>query len=111
FRQCHAAFLETNYDETMLQNSPYPYFLKKRITGGMGHLSNTQALELFNTHRPSFMSHLLLSHLSRENNCPKLVEELFRKHASGVEIIVASRYEETPVFRIAPNVLGEAIAS
>jgi phosphoribosyl 1,2-cyclic phosphodiesterase len=112
FQQCHAAFLETNYDETMLQNSPYPYFLKRRITGGMGHLSNAQALELFRAHKPSFMSHLLLSHLSRENNCPKLVEELFNRHASGIEIIVAGRYAETPVFKITPpDALQKAIAS
>lgn len=100
FQQCHAAFLESNYDEAMLQNSAYPYFLKRRIAGGMGHLSNTQALELFKTHKPAFMSHLLLSHLSRENNCPKLVEELFKKHASGTEIIVAGRYAETAIFKI-----------
>lgn len=100
FQQCHAAFLETNYDEQMLQNSGYPYFLKRRITGGMGHLSNTQALELFKTYRPSYMTHLLLSHLSRENNCPQLVQDLFNSHASGTEIIVAGRYAETSVFKI-----------
>lgn len=112
FQQCHAAFLETNYDESMLRNSPYPYFLKKRITGGMGHLSNTQALELFKTYRPPFMSHLLLSHLSRENNCPQLVEDLFNRHASGTQIVVAGRYAETPVFKITACVpFSEPIAS
>lgn len=112
FQQCHAAFLETNYDEGMLHNSPYPYFLKRRIAGGMGHLSNTQALELFRNHRPSFMSHLLLAHLSRENNCPKLVEDLFKQHADGTEIIVAGRHQETAVFKISEaRVLPKAIAS
>src|SRR5688572_15554960 len=47
FSQCHAAFLESNYDEGMLQNGRYPYYLKKRISGEKGHLSNKQALELF----------------------------------------------------------------
>lgn len=100
FRQCHAAFLEANYDEEMLQNSSYPFYLKRRISGGNGHLSNTQALELFLNHRPSHMSHLLLSHLSKNNNSPELVQQLFNSHANGVEIIVASRYEETPVYFI-----------
>lgn len=100
FRQCHAAFLETNYDEAMLENGRYPYFLKKRIRGGHGHLSNTQALELFTTYRPEFMSHLFLSHLSQDNNCPNLVQELFDQHANGTKIIVASRYAETPLFKI-----------
>ncbi len=100
FKQCHAAFLEANYDDELLQKSAYPYFLKKRISGGRGHLSNQQALELFTTHKPAFMSHLLLSHLSKDNNCPQLVANLFTQHAKGTEIIVASRYEETKVYTI-----------
>ena len=98
FKQCHAAFLEANYDEQMLQQGSYPYHLKRRISGGRGHLSNTQALELFKTHKPLFMSHLLLSHLSKDNNCPVKAREMFLPHASGTEIIIASRYEETPVY-------------
>ncbi|WP_158824766.1 MBL fold metallo-hydrolase [Mucilaginibacter lacusdianchii] len=100
FKQCHAAFLEANYDEQMLATGHYPYHLKRRISGGHGHLSNRQALELFKTHKPLFMSHLLLSHLSKDNNCPNLASELFNAHAGGTQIIVASRYEETPVYHI-----------
>ena len=100
FKQCHAAFLEANYDELMLDQGSYPYFLKTRIRGGMGHLSNSQALELFKMHRPPFMTHLFLSHLSKNNNCPQLVEKLFNDHAGNVKMIVASRYVETSVFHI-----------
>lgn len=100
FKQCHAAFLEANYDEEMLQNGNYPYHLKKRISGGNGHLSNKQALALFKDHHASGMSHLLLSHLSKNNNSPQLVKELFEAHANGVHIIVASRHEETAVYEI-----------
>lgn len=100
FRLCHAAFLEANYDEEMLNNGRYPYFLKHRIRGGKGHLSNRQALELFMSCRPEFMTHLLLSHLSRDNNSPELVLEMFRKEAGDTEIVVASRYAETAVYRI-----------
>ena len=100
FRQCHAAFLEANYDEEMLQNGNYPYHLKNRIRGGRGHLSNREALELFLNQRPDFMSHLFLSHLSQNNNCPKLVERLFTSHAGATKVVVASRYEETPVYHI-----------
>ena len=101
FKQCHAAFLESNYDDELLDKGNYPYHLKKRIRGERGHLSNKQALELFKRHRPSFMTHLLLSHLSQNNNSPELVEALFTQHADGVKMIVASRYEETPVYQIA----------
>ena len=100
FKQCHAAFLEANYDDEMLDKGNYPFHLKRRIRGETGHLSNKQALELFKRYRPSFMTHLFLSHLSQNNNSSKLVEELFNQHAEGVKMIVASRYEETPVYHI-----------
>jgi phosphoribosyl 1,2-cyclic phosphodiesterase len=103
FSLCHAVYLEANYDMQMLENGGYPYYLKKRISGGHGHLSNAQALEIFNTHRPSFMSHVFLSHLSRDNNNPELVHELFTKHAGNTRVVVASRYKETEVYRISSN--------
>ncbi|MGZ3951290.1 MAG: MBL fold metallo-hydrolase [Flavisolibacter sp.] len=100
FKQCHAAFLEANYDEEMLNKGNYPYHLKQRIRGERGHLSNRQALELFKRHRPSYMTHLLLSHLSQNNNSPELVEDLFNQHAEGVRMVIASRYQETDVYHI-----------
>ncbi|MDB5090675.1 MAG: Phosphoribosyl 1,2-cyclic phosphodiesterase [Mucilaginibacter sp.] len=110
FSQCHAAFLEANYDDEMLDKGGYPYHLKRRIRGGHGHLSNKQALELFTTHRPAFMTHLLLSHLSKNNNDPQLVQELFDSRADGVNIIVASRYAETEVYHIGHPVDGYPVA-
>lgn len=100
FRNCHAAFLESNYDEEMLEKGRYPYFLKNRIRGDHGHLSNKQALELFINHKPPFMTHLLLSHLSRDNNNPQLVRNLFLDHAAGTRIAIASRDEESAVYCI-----------
>ena len=108
FKKCHAAFLESNYDEEMLDNGNYPLHLKRRIRGEKGHLSNRQALELFKKHRPGFMSHLFLSHLSQHNNCPKFVESLFSPYTSGVKLVIASRFEETPVFHI-PSVLERPV--
>ena len=46
------------------------------------------------------MSHLLLAHLSKNNNCPQLVQELFNTHAGSTQVIVATRYQETPVYQI-----------
>ncbi|HVV56318.1 MAG TPA: MBL fold metallo-hydrolase [Mucilaginibacter sp.] len=100
FSKCHAAFLETNYDEEMLEKGRYPRHLKRRISGGLGHLSNRQALDVFLAHRPAFMSHLFLSHLSQDNNKPELVYELFKAYAGDTEIIVASRHAETQVYYI-----------
>src|SRR5258708_33434692 len=92
FEKCHAAFLESNYDEVLLDNGKYPLYLKNRIRDGHGHLSNKQAMQLFVEHRPKFMSDLFLSHLSKNNNSPRIVQSLFDKIAGPTEIIIASRY-------------------
>ncbi|TWR26949.1 MBL fold metallo-hydrolase [Mucilaginibacter achroorhodeus] len=106
FAQCHAVFLEANYDEQMLEQGRYPYFLKKRIRGGKGHLSNRQALEMFIEHRPPYMSHVLLSHLSKDNNDPELALQFFAEHAGETKISIASRYYESEVFVIDPQPLA-----
>ena len=106
FKACHAVFLEANYDDDMLEKGNYPAYLKNRIRSDAGHLSNAQALELFEKHRPDFMTHVLLSHLSKDNNDPQLVKELFISRANGVTIHIASRYEASPVFTI-PGKGGE----
>ena len=100
FRSCHAAFLESNYCPEMLENGRYPQSLKERIRNGHGHLSNQQALELFKKHRGTHLSHLFLSHLSRNNNSMELVERIFTEEAGNTEIIIASRYKETAVYTI-----------
>ena len=100
FKTCNAAFLEANYDEEMLAQGNYPFHLKARIRGGNGHLSNVQALEVFKTHRSPNLTHLFLAHLSKNNNCPVLVENMFTDCATGVQVIVASRYHETPMYQV-----------
>jgi phosphoribosyl 1,2-cyclic phosphodiesterase len=98
FSQCQAVFLESNYCETMLRNGNYPYHLQQRISGDEGHLSNAQALELFINYHSADLRLLILSHLSKNNNKPELVAQLFSPHAGKTEVIVASRYEASPVY-------------
>lgn len=100
FGECHAIFLESNYDEEMLHNGRYPIHLKRRISGGEGHLSNRQALELFCAYRKPHMSHVFLSHLSAENNNPQVALDMFRSQAGATEIVLASRQQETAVYHI-----------
>lgn len=100
FSQCHAAFLESNYCEEMLMNGDYPLYLKRRISGKNGHLSNMQALELFVGDRNDRMSHLILSHLSKNNNSPEKAWSVFHEYADNIELIVSSRYEESMVFNL-----------
>ncbi len=46
------------------------------------------------------MTHIFLSHLSKDNNTPEVAEQLFRPHAGNTAISVASRYNETPLYYI-----------
>lgn len=100
FKQCHAVFLESNYDKDMLMNGAYPLHLKKRISDGEGHLSNAEALNLFRQNRHPELQHLILSHLSQNNNDPKRVEQLFTPFMEKTNLHVASRYAPSPVFEL-----------
>lgn len=100
FAGCHAAFLEANYDDEMLENGRYPYHLKRRIKSEHGHMSNAQAVELFRTTRPSFMTNLFLAHLSKDNNSHEVALAAFQPHAANVAVTVASRFEETSLYEI-----------
>ena len=68
-------FLESNYDEKMLDEGPYPYSLKRRIRGKKGHLSNEEAIQLLNESEIAFHQRVYLCHLSKVNNHPDLVKE------------------------------------
>jgi hypothetical protein len=62
-----------------------------------------QALDLMLSHKPVALSHLFLSHLSKDNNSPELALDLFQKHAGATVVEIASRYTETAVYRIRKN--------
>ncbi len=111
FSDCHAVFLEANYDEAMLDVGRYPYHLKNRIRGGHGHLSNLQALELFRAYRKPHLSHLLLSHLSADNNDPQLALKMFAEHAGHTHVTVASRYQESSVYHITADAVQPVTAA
>lgn len=63
-------YVEANHDPEMLHNGPYPWYLKQRVRSRMGHLSNQEAGELLCEVRDSTLSHVILAHLSGENNTP-----------------------------------------
>ena len=69
---CDALLLETNHDVAMLANGSYPQRLKDRVGGGLGHLSNRQAAGLISSVQRERLQHLVLTHLSEQNNTPEL---------------------------------------
>jgi phosphoribosyl 1,2-cyclic phosphodiesterase len=70
--------LETNYDENMLKNGPYPYPLKQRVHSHLGHLSNDHAARFLADNPCEKLSHLFLCHLSQENNTPEIAVDTIR---------------------------------
>jgi phosphoribosyl 1,2-cyclic phosphodiesterase len=87
-----AVFIESNYDPDMLACGPYPAFLKRRIKGPGGHLSNIEAAELLRT-SGGRLKWACLSHLSEQNNHP---DTAFRTHRHIVKphvtLHIAGRY-------------------
>ncbi len=71
-------YLESNHDVNMLMVGAYPYYLKQRILGERGHLSNDSAAKLICEVLHPELRHVILAHLSKENNLPELAYETVR---------------------------------
>ena len=97
---CDGLFLESNYDEKMLWEGSYPYFLKKRVASEFGHLSNKQTLELLEAHAGENLKCVFLSHLSKENNTPEIARETMEHLSSKFDVLLTSRYEAGEVYRL-----------
>jgi phosphoribosyl 1,2-cyclic phosphodiesterase len=95
-RSCRAVLLEFNHDEHMLWAGDYPEFLKERVGGDRGHLSNRQGAELLSALAHSRVEHVVLGHLSEQNNEPALAlaaarQALVSEGASHVGVTVADQ--------------------
>jgi phosphoribosyl 1,2-cyclic phosphodiesterase len=96
-----AVLLESNYDPQMLADGPYPEFLKERIEGPGGHISNLEAAELLKSNTGKRMQWACLAHLSQDNNTPQLaVKTHHRLLGKRLPILVATRYEATAVMEV-----------
>ena len=99
--------IESNYDPQMQQDSGRPWFLKQRIMGGRGHLSNQQAFEavrrvLDGCERRGLglPEHIVLLHRSRECNCPDLLRSLFARDARMARrLTLAEQFSRTEWIR------------
>ena len=96
-----AVFLESNYDPHMLANGSYPRYLKIRIKGPGGHISNHEAAELLAGAAGSRLKWACLGHLSEENNSPEVALRTHREVlGTGLPLYVASRYAVSEIFTI-----------
>ena len=71
----HLTVLESNYEDSVLLNCGYPYYLKQRIRSEYGHLSNREAAGTVAELARCGTAHFVLAHLSRESNTPALARE------------------------------------
>ena len=97
--------IESNHDLEMLENGPYPYFLKSRIRGINGHLSNLHSGLCVLEHGKSKLKNIMLAHLSQINNTPELAfgtfNNLMRERQDlKPNIIVSEREKPSQLFRI-----------
>lgn len=101
-RDLNAILLEANYDYNMLQVGRYEPWLKRRVHGDKGHLSNELSGQLLCDIASDKLSHILLGHMSKENNVPELAYEAIRceirlssvpYQPDDFNIICAPRYE------------------
>lgn len=75
--------IEANHDEEMLRTGPYSEYLKKRVSGGNGHLSNRLCAHYIVNNATSRLSHVWLCHLSQENNHPELARKTVEMELSN----------------------------
>ncbi|ROO27651.1 beta-lactamase [Salinisphaera orenii MK-B5] len=71
---CDGLVLECNHDPQLLAAGPYPAYLKARVAGRLGHLSNAQAAELLAGIDASALQQLVVAHISESNNRPELAQ-------------------------------------
>jgi phosphoribosyl 1,2-cyclic phosphodiesterase len=101
---CNLLFIESNHDEKMLMDGPYPWFLKQRIKGRTGHLSNAASADALTGLLHDGLEGVVLAHLSEMNNKPELAlgtaGEAVNPGTNGIKIITACMAEPTAVFRL-----------
>jgi phosphoribosyl 1,2-cyclic phosphodiesterase len=108
FEDVDVLAIESNYDPEMQRNSGRPWFLKKRIMGGFGHLSNEQAFHAIRTilarsmkKRSALPEHIVLLHRSLECNCPDVVRALFhRDRRIAPRLTLADQFQRSEWLRI-----------
>ena len=107
-RNLDAVLLEANHDIHMLEVGGYPYYLKQRILGDRGHLSNELSGRLLCDILHDNLKHIVLGHLSKENNYEELAYEAVRLEvtmgenpykADDFPMLVAKRDSVSPILR------------
>ncbi|MCP3979530.1 MAG: MBL fold metallo-hydrolase [bacterium] len=107
-RGCDLLMIESNHDSEMLRLGPYPWQLKQRVAGRMGHLSNAEAAAVLRQTAAPGCQAVVLAHLSAHNNTPELARSAATSALSGngcgnVAVHVAAAGQASPPVQLAPR--------
>lgn len=94
-KDSNVLYVEANHDVKMLEVGPYPYYLKQRILGRHGHLSNERAGQFIEQLWNDQLEHIFLGHLSKENNFEELAYETVKLELENSS--VGKRTNEVPI--------------
>jgi phosphoribosyl 1,2-cyclic phosphodiesterase len=108
-REANLLVIESNYDEEMLLNGSYPYYLKTRIQSDTGHLGNHQTSEFLVDIFNDNISHICLAHLSKNNNTPDKALQTLLKNLSDKGIKLNSRQQISVLKRNIPSEMIQLI--
>ena len=102
---CRAVVLESNHDDEMLLNGPYPWHLKQRIKSRHGHLSNTESAELLDDIIHPGLEAVFLAHLSEVNNDPLIALDtatrlVQSRNICSPRLILGDQYRVSEMFHV-----------
>jgi phosphoribosyl 1,2-cyclic phosphodiesterase len=103
FVDLHALAIESNYDPQLELSSNRPQFLKRRIMGGAGHLSNDQSIEaVLEIEAQSALAHVVPLHLSQQCNDPRIVKDLYARRAGHLldKLTLSDQRRPTPLLHV-----------
>ena len=94
--------IESNHDEVMLMDGPYPRFLKERVISDTGHLSNATTSKYLKKIVGPKTKYVILAHLSEKNNTEELALQATQEQLedTSIEILIAKQYEQSPILEV-----------
>lgn len=99
-----AYIIESNHDEAMLMDGPYPYYLKQRVISDYGHLSNKMASKYLSTSVGEKTKYVVLAHISEKNNTEELAYQVMAKRLESTcfkgTILVAKQNESLEMIEV-----------
>ena len=100
-------YIESNHDEKMLMDGPYPYYLKQRIISDEGHLSNTKTANYLKEFIGPNTKYIILAHLSEHNNKESLAKEATEEVINSIcynpMVFIAKQNEALEEIEVLPN--------